>query len=78
MTIRSGYWVNPVQDIDLYGYQPAYITGGLTGKFTSPSGRYSLSAYVKNINNYAVKQSVLPATALGDPRTFGVTLGAKL
>jgi iron complex outermembrane receptor protein len=74
----TGYWVNPVQDIDLYGYQPAYITGGLTGKFTSPSRRYSLSAYVKNINNYAVKQSVLPATALGDPRTFGVTLGAKL
>jgi hypothetical protein len=29
------------------------------------------------VTNYAVKQSTLPITAIGDPRTFGLTLSTR-
>lgn len=73
----SGYWVNPVQDDAQLGYQPAYWMGTADAKYVSPSGRYSIGAFVKNIGNYAVKQSVLPATSIGDPRTYGATFAVK-
>jgi iron complex outermembrane receptor protein len=73
----TGFWVNPVEDAKLYGYQPSYVLGEASAKYTAPDARYSVTAFIKNIGNYAVKQSVLPATSLGEPRTYGVTVGAK-
>ena len=73
----TGYWVNPVQDATLYGWQPSYWLGNLSTKFTSANDRWSVNAFVRNIANYAVKESVLPAQSIGDPRTYGVTLGVK-
>jgi iron complex outermembrane recepter protein len=73
----GGYWVNPVEDSDGYGYQPHYWLGEFHARLATIDDRWSVAAYIRNVGNYAVKESVLPATSLGDPRTFGVTLGAK-
>ncbi len=73
----GGYWVHPVQDASKYGWQPAYTQGGLNASFTPADGPWSLSAYVRNVSNYAVKQSTLPVTTIGDPRTFGLTLSTR-
>ncbi len=72
-----GYWVNPVQDANFYGYQPAYFLENVDAQLISGDGRYSLAAYVRNIGDYAVKESVLPAQTIGDPLTFGITAGVK-
>jgi outer membrane receptor protein involved in Fe transport len=71
----TGYWVNPVQDAALYGYQPSYVTEEASAKYTAAGGLYSVTAFVRNIGNYAIKQSVLPATSISEPRTYGVTVG---
>jgi iron complex outermembrane receptor protein len=73
----GGYWVHPVQDASKFGWQPAYWQGGLNTSFSPAEGPWSLSAYVRNVSNYAVKQSTLPITAISDPRTFGLTLSTK-
>jgi iron complex outermembrane receptor protein len=73
----GGYWVHPVQDAAKFGWQPAYMQGGLNASFTPADGPWSLNAYVRNVTNYAVKQSTLPITAIGDPRTFGLTLSTR-
>ena len=70
----GGYWLNPVEDDQKYGWQPSYWMEGATLGYTPSMGDWSINAYVHNIANYAVKMSVLPATSLGDPRTVGVVL----
>ncbi|WP_084455827.1 TonB-dependent receptor [Novosphingobium rosa] len=73
----SSYWVNPVQDADLYGFQPGYWNGELNARFQPANEHLSVSVYVRNLANYAVKTSVLPITQIGDPRTYGITFAAK-
>ena len=73
----TGYWVNPVQDSTLYGWQSNYWMENARLSVNSADGRWSLTAFVRNIGDYAVKESVLPAQSIGDPRTFGVTVGVK-
>lgn len=73
----SGYWVHPVQDAAKLGYQPAYWQENLQLSFTPAGERFSISGFVKNLSNYAVKQSTLPATTISDPRTYGATLGVR-
>lgn len=73
----DGYWLNPVEDDQKYGWQPAYYLTGATVSYTPAKGNWAINAYVRNIANYAVKASVLPATSLGDPRTVGVVLSER-
>lgn len=73
----SGYWVHPVEDAAKLGYQPAYWQGNLQATLASPNDRFALTAFLKNISDYAVKLSTLPAATISDPRTFGATLSAK-
>ena len=73
----SGYWVNPVEDATLYGWQPSYWLGNLSASLTAPDDRWRITAFVRNITDYAVKESVLPSQSIGDPRTYGITLGLK-
>ena len=70
----TGYWVNPVLDATRYGYQPKYWLGNVSMTFTPASEKFSVSGWVRNVSSYAVKQSVLPAQSIGDPRTFGGTV----
>jgi outer membrane receptor protein involved in Fe transport len=80
-TEYSMVW-NPV-DKDPYGYgiQEPYYLWDLSAAFTSASGKWSLSGYVKNITNYAVKRSYMGMMSfsmrIGDPRTYGVTASFK-
>ena len=73
----TGYWLNPVEDDEKYGWQPAYYLTGLQVSYTPAKGNWAINAYVHNLGNYAVKESVLPATSLGDPRTVGVVLSER-
>lgn len=73
----TGYWVNPVQDATLYGWQPSYWLENLNASFTNANDKWSITAFMRNLSKYAVKQSVLPAQSIGDPRTFGVTFGVR-
>jgi len=70
----TGYWLNPVEDADHYGYQPNYWLAGANLTYNSASKGISVNAYIHNISDYAVKMSVLPATSIGDPRTFGIVV----
>ncbi len=66
----SGYYVHPVEYAA--SYQPSYFQEGLTFDFTPVSGKWEISGYAHNLSNYAVKESALPSTTIGDPRTYGV------
>ena len=65
----TGFFTHPVESP--YSYQPSYFQEGLTADFTPTVGKWDLSGYAHNLSNYAVKQSSLPTTTIGDPRTFG-------
>lgn len=71
----SGYYTNPVEDE--YAWQPAYWQEGATAAYLFPSGDWKLSAYGHNLSNYAVKESVLPATTIGPPRTVGLVISKE-
>ncbi|MHB8286402.1 MAG: TonB-dependent receptor domain-containing protein, partial [Caulobacteraceae bacterium] len=73
----TGYWVNPVEDADRYGFQPHYWMGNVSTTFTPAHADWTVTGWVRNVSDYAVKQSVLPATSIGDPRTFGGTIAYK-
>jgi len=73
----SSYWVHPVHDAAKYGFQPGYWQENLNAGFSTSNERISVNAFVKNLSNYAVKQSTLPATTIGDPRTYGVSVGVN-
>jgi len=50
--------------------------------YSAPSGNWSLSAYVNNIENYAEKRQYMNVggqgrMSIGDPRTYGATLSVK-
>lgn len=71
----SGYYTNPIEDA--YAWQNAYWLGNFTASYTPAQGDWMLSAFVRNVTNYAVKTSVLPATTIGDPRTVGLTISTR-
>ncbi len=73
----GGYWVHPVHDANRYGYQPSYFLGNVNVTFTPAASRFSVTGWVRNVGNYAVKEAVLPAQIIGDPRTFGGTIGYR-
>lgn len=69
----SSYWVNPIEDADFLGFQPGYWQAGLSARMTLPGQGLVVSAWLRNLTNYAVKMSTLPAVTIGEPRTFGLS-----
>lgn len=63
------------------GHQEAYTLYDASAVFNHASGRWSLSAYVKNITNYAVKRSYMGmgqmSLMIGDPRTYGASFSIR-
>jgi iron complex outermembrane receptor protein len=59
-----------------YRKQDAYRIGNISVVYTSPDGKWSLSGYVKNIENTAVKRSLMGQNGddlrLNSPRTSGL------
>ena len=66
----SGYYTHPIESP--YSYQPAYWQQGLSTSYTAADGTWSVNAYVRNLSNYAVKNSLNPQV-ISEPRTYGAT-----
>lgn len=58
--------------------EPAHHISNANLRYSDPTGRWGLNAYIKNIENYAEKKNLLNnAMRIGPPRTFGVVLSVK-
>jgi hypothetical protein len=58
--------------------EPAHHISNASIKYSDPGGKWTLNAYVKNIENYAEKKNLLNnALRLGPPRTYGLVLSVK-
>jgi iron complex outermembrane receptor protein len=58
--------------------EPAHHISGASLKYSEPNGKWSLNAYIKNIEDYAEKKNLLNgALRLGPPRTYGLVLSVK-
>jgi outer membrane receptor protein involved in Fe transport len=85
MQYRSDYtmlWDVMNEEEAVVGYQEPYALWDASATFNHSSGKWSLSAYVKNIENYAVKRSYHGMTGnrelrLGDPRTYAASVSIK-
>lgn len=57
--------------------EPHHISN-FTLSYTNPDGKWTVSGYVNNIENYAVKKNfMMENMMIGDPRTYGVILSMK-
>jgi len=74
-----GYFVHPIEITTpaLASWQPSYWLENVSVNLTPARGIWSLSGYIRNLSNYAVKQSYAPMTSIGEPRTYGLTLNVK-
>jgi iron complex outermembrane receptor protein len=63
-----------------YNYQEAAVLSNASLSYNNPDGNWSLSAYIRNITNYAEKRSYMgdPVNEMmvGNPRTYGAVLSA--
>lgn len=69
-----------VTDYSEFATQEAYHMTDLSATYASPNGKWSLSAYVRNLENYAVKTRVSlspEGLSIGQPRMYGVVLSLK-
>ena len=77
----SGQFVIPVPVGTSYSAdqgQKAYVSGDISLGYSPENGRWSLNAYVKNVNNKAIKSGFAAGfTSVQPPRTYGATLTAK-
>jgi iron complex outermembrane receptor protein len=66
-------------DVSDVRYQEAYYLADASLVYNSPDGKWSLSGYVKNIQNYAVKRFMdgMGNMFIGDPRTYGAVLTVR-
>lgn len=77
-------WVN-LGKRDPDNLQESYVTADFALAFEAPQDRWSLSAYVKNLNDKVVKTAAFGPPfpnagdyGVSDPRTYGISLSAKL
>jgi iron complex outermembrane receptor protein len=61
-----------------YNHQEAYTTFDLSATYVHSDGKWTLSTYVRNVENYAEKRGYFPRpineTHVGTPRTYGAVL----
>jgi iron complex outermembrane recepter protein len=72
---QDSSYVHPVEYN--VSFQPAYTTYELSATLSPEDGRWTVAAWGRNLGNKAIKQSLFPMT-LNEPRTFGVTLSARM
>ncbi len=80
----SDYNISMRTEENPWNYQEAYVTANASVTFNHASDRWSLNAYVKNIDEYAAKTfwqkanpGATPELGISDPRTFGAVLSVK-
>jgi len=71
----DSYYVHPIETI--YSLQPSYTTEDFTLLYKPTGDKFTISAWVRNIGDKAIKGSYFPMI-LGAPRTYGVTLTARM
>jgi iron complex outermembrane receptor protein len=76
---ETGVYSASVSDTSDIRWQEAYVLGNISLVYSSPDGNWTLTGYVKNIEDYAVKQflSGQGSLSIGSPRTIGVSVSAK-
>jgi iron complex outermembrane recepter protein len=79
--IRSAFRLSWADEDYPYNFQEGYHMEDFQVVYNSPEGHWSLSGFVKNIENYAEKRMYMsgmsPILTIGDPRTFGGVLSIK-
>jgi iron complex outermembrane recepter protein len=79
--IRSDFRLSWADEDYPYNFQEGYHMEDFQAVYNSPEGHWSLSGFVKNIENYAEKRMYMsgmsPILTIGDPRTFGGVLSVK-
>ena len=72
-------WQASVADISKEREQEAYHLTDLSLIYTSPEGKWMITGYLKNLENYAVKKSWghNRVFVIGPPRTYGAILSIK-
>ena len=80
---RSGFYA--AVNLDPFSYVPGYALFGAHVGLRRPEGRWDISAWVRNLTdkNYFNTKAISTAygtvlAALGEPRTFGITLRGKI
>jgi len=74
-----------VFDLSGYRYQEANMITNFGITYTSPDGNWTLNGYVKNLENYAQKRSLMiqgtdmssATLSIGSPRTYGAVMSVK-
>lgn len=80
---KSDYRMSWKENQYPWNYQEDCMITNFSTAYTSPDGNWTLSAYVKNIEDYAEKRAYFSpgggagVTTLGNPRTYGAVLSAK-
>jgi iron complex outermembrane receptor protein len=68
--------LTPIKDMRT---QEAYHLSNASLTYAEPEGRWTLTGYVKNIEDYAVKESWISGQMqVGSPRTYGVIFSVKI
>jgi iron complex outermembrane receptor protein len=79
--LRSAFRLSWADEDYPYNFQEGYHMEDFQAVYTSPEGSWSLSGYIKNIENYAEKRMYMsgmsPILTIGDPRTYGGVLSIK-
>lgn len=61
-----------------YITQEAYHLSNLSMIYAHPDGKWTLTGYVKNLENYAVKKNIMKGSMMiGSPRTYGAILSVR-
>lgn len=64
-----------------YNYQESYHCTNLSATYNDPNDRWNFTGYVRNLEDYAVKNGYFPApdnqAYLGNPRTYGAILSVR-
>jgi iron complex outermembrane recepter protein len=63
---------------DRVNWEPSHLMANAALNFVAPSGKWSINAYVKNIQNHAEKVGkMMNSLRLSAPRTYGAVLSVK-
>jgi iron complex outermembrane recepter protein len=79
---QTGYMLSWQDSWRPWNYQESHHMENANVAYNDPSGIWTLSAYVNNIENYAEKRTYMNAGGqgqldIGDPRTYGAVLSVK-
>jgi iron complex outermembrane receptor protein len=81
VTLNPATFEPILNDATGYIYQEAHHISNITAIYADPTGKWTLSAYIKNIGNYAEKRSFKSSApfgmVIGPPRTYGAILTVR-